>query len=322
MIIKRTILILFSFIFILLFTSCSEMQVEKSIETTQSVETIQDIEVQNDSASNEPDPKKEGDTELFAEIANAHGIVFDNQGNMFISQKGTEILKVTPDADTSLFASIESLEDKTDKTHIWSMTLGKDHNIYAAANDRIIKITMDGKMQNLVKESYTGEWGACDIKFDEFGYMYIAHGTKVEKYDLSLKKSTIIDGENDVESLSSVVGIEFSPDYKSLYIGDVFGNKVVRYSINEGVITGDPFVIPNLRAPEYIAADKSGNAFVSLPGGGGLAKINPDGTVTLIDCENKLLEPTTLAFGKKGFKEDSIYVMSKGQIFTVYVESN
>ena len=88
MILKRLILILFSFIFVLLFTSCSEMQLEKSVETTQSVENIQDIEVQNDSASNEPEPKKEGDTELFAEIANTHGIVFDNQGNMFICQKG------------------------------------------------------------------------------------------------------------------------------------------------------------------------------------------------------------------------------------------
>ena len=280
---------------------------KNGIESVQNIQTSQDALKEN--------------TELFVEIENAHGIVFDNQGNMFIGKKGMEILKVTPDAEISTFATLESLDDKTEKTHIWNMALGKDNNLYAAANDRIIRITTNGKIQNLINEDYTGEWGACDVKFDAYGNMYVAHGVKVEKYDISLKKTTIIDGQKDDIRLSSAVGIGFDKDYKNLYVGDVFNNKVVRYPLNDGIVAGTSLVIRGLSSPEYIAVDNNGYAYVSLPGGGGLAELSPDGTVKPLNCENKLEEPTTIAFGKKGFDEDSIYAVSKGKIFRVLVGS-
>lgn len=268
----------------------------------------------------EADPLAEPEeAEVFVDIQNIHGIMFDNQGSMFISRKGNEILKVTPDANVTVFTSLDRLRDKTEKTHIWSMTSGKDNTMYVAAYDRIIKVTPDGEMETVIAEEYTGQWGACDVKLDQEGNIYVVHGVRVEKYSGSLQKTTLIDGEIDDIKLSAAVGIDFDKDYNNLYLCDVFGKKVVKYPLDSADTTNAPLIVDLVnKNPEYIAVSENNDAFASLPGGGGVVRVSPDGEKT-ISCGNTLNEPFTLAFGKKGFDEEALYVVSQGKVYKVQV---
>lgn len=245
----------------------------------------------------DPAADTEIETEVFVEIPDIHGIMFDNQGGMFITRKGLGILKVTPDANVTVFTSLDRLKDKTERTHIYSMALGKDNTMYAAACDRIIKITPDGDMETLIEEDFSGQWGACDVKVDREGNIYVVHGVKVDRYSGSLKKMPFIDGEKDKVKLSAAVGIDFDKDYKNLYLGDVFGKKIVKYPLDSADSAREPLGIDlGNKNPEYVTVSECNEAFVSLPGGGGLAKVGADGEVTVL-CEDTLKEPFTLAFG-------------------------
>lgn len=327
-------LLLSSLMILLFLCACSNMkqadEIPKTPVTTANTVTVEggagiDASATDQAAAPvaEPDAEPladpEMETEIFIEIPDIHGIIFDNQGNMFICRKGNEILKVTPDANVNAFTSLDRLKDKTEKTNIYSMALGKDNIMYAAACDRIIKITPDGDMETLIEEDFTGQWGACDVKIDHEGNIYVVHGVKVEKYSGSLHKTLLIDGEKDKIKLSAAVGIDFDKDYKNLYLGDVFGKKIVKYPLDSGDSVREPLVLDLVyKNPEYVTVSERNEAFVSLPGGGGLAKVGTDGEVTVL-CEDILKEPFTLAFGGKGFDEKSLYVVSQGKVYRVNV---
>ncbi len=325
-------LLLLSIMALLFLCACSNMKQAGEIPNipVQTVNTVIDeegtgIDVSDADPVADPVAKPDADpvadpemeTGVFVEIPDIHAIMFDNQGGMFISRKGNEILKVTPDANVTVFTSLDRLRDKTEKTHIYSMAPGKDNTMYAAACDRIIRITPDGDMETVIEEDFSGKWGACDVKVDREGNIYVVHGVKVEKYSGSLQKTLIIDGENDKIKLSAAVGIDFDKDYKNLYLADVFGKKIVKYPLDPGDPVREPLVFDLVyKNPEYVAVSERNEAFVSLPGGGGLAIVGTDGEVTVI-CEDILKEPFTLAFGGEGFDEKSLYVVSKGKVYRV-----
>ena len=264
----------------------------------------------------EPVYKKPGTTELFVEIGDLHGIVIDNFGNMFVGKSGTEILKVTPDGKYSVFASISDLDDKTENTRIYNMAVGSDGNIYIAAKDRILKMTGDGKLENYIKDQFSGEWGACDLKFDKEGNLFVVHGKMVNRYDKNLNMNLFIDGEKYIKA---AVGIEFDCSFSHLFLSDVFGKAVLKYTLNSTDSVGKPEIYNPLRFPEHMAADDIGNVYVTLAGGNAILKIGSDGILENLLCEGKLIEPWTIAMGRKGFDQESAYVVSKGKIFKVYL---
>ena len=325
--IGRIALLLFCVV-IITFSSCSksndkDIYIDKgtvqmpdtTVQPAADTPTQSTIDAENEATADVSSDK----TELFVEIEKIHGILFDDEGNMYIGKEGMAVLLVKPDKSVSQFAGIENLADKTDKTHVWSFALGFDNNIYAAAGDRILKIDPDGNVHTHIKDDFEGEWGACDVKFDDKGNMYVVHGKKVEKYDRDKKKTTIVDGADGEVQLRAAIGIGFDQEYKNMYLSDLFGGKVLKYPMNSDGNLGEPKIFDGIMNPEYIAVDKKGCAFVTLPGRGGLAKINPDTSMEILTCQNELAEPTTLAFGKKGFDEDSLYVISKGKIYKVLV---
>lgn len=263
--------------------------------------------------SSPAEQKKSG--ELFIEFEGAHGIVFDDNDNMFIGKKTREIYKVTPDAKVSLFMSVDSLADKTDKTKIWSMIIGPGGYIYAAAGDRILRINTEGAAETFIKDDFDGEWGACDLAFDMEENLYVVHDRMVEKYciiaDTIPTRTALLDGRKDFPLLRAAVGICFDKDFKELYISDVFGNKVVKCALKEDGTIREMTEYTPLRSAEYMEADNDGNIYVSLPAENRLVRIDPSGKESPITADNLLKEPTTLAFGKGGFEAGSLYITTK-----------
>jgi|GEM_PF-3931911 len=276
-----------------------------------------------DAAVSSPaEQKKSG--ELFIEFEGAHGIVFDDNDNMFIGKKTREIYKVTPDAQASLFMSVDSLEDKTDKTKIWSMSMGPGKYIYAAAGDRILRINSEGMAETFIRDDFEGEWGACDLAFDLEENLYVVHDRMVEKYcivsDTKPTKTTLLDGRKDFPQLRAAVGICFGRDFKELYVSDVFGNKVVKCTLKEDGTIGEMTEYTPLRSAEYMETDKGGNIYISLPAENRLVQIDPSGEESTVAAGNLLKEPTTLAFGKGGFETGSLYITAKYGVFRISVE--
>jgi len=289
-------------------------QDESVAQTESAVQTVSTVQELYQSAS----------AELFLEFDGAHGIVFDDKGNMFIGKKTREIYKVTPDAQISLFLSVDSLAEKTDRTKIWNMHIGPDEHIYAAAGDRILRINEEGSAETFILDDFAGEWGACDLAFDPKGNLYVVHDKMVERYsivpDKEPEKTTLLDGRTGNPLFRAVVGICLDKELKSLYVSDVFGNKVVKCALNEDSTIGDITEYVPLRSAEYMEPDSDGNIYISLPAENRLVSIDSDGAKSFISADNLLKEPTTLAFGKDGFETGSLYVTAKGGVFRIPIE--
>lgn len=301
---------------------------EVSLETDQadSTDPAESTVIQTESTvpANSTVPELNLSAELFLEFEGAHGIVFDDKGNMFIGKKTQEIYKVTPDAQTSLFLTVDSLTEKTDKTKIWSMHMGPGGYIYAAAGDRILRINDEGSAETFILDDFAGEWGACDLAFDPEGNLYVVHDKMVEKYGIvpenKPEKTTLFDGQTGYPTFRAVVSICFDKEFKALYVSDVFGSKVAKCALNEAATIGDITEYAPLRSAEYMESDNDGNIYVSLPAKNRLVRIDSDGMQSFITADNLLNEPTTLAFGKDGFETGSLYVTAKGGVFRVAIE--
>ncbi len=260
-----------------------------------------------------------GKANVIVEMEGAlHGVAFDGNGHMFIGNKEEKsVYKVAPDGKIEKFVA---LDDTFTNTEVWNMVAGPDGNLYAAASGRILKISPDGAVQTLLEENFGGNWGACDLKFDGQGNLYVAHDDRVSKYAPNLEKTVFIDGAAEATKIQTAVGLAFDKKYENLYVVDCLGMKVLRCPMNGDGTHGAPQIFDLApHVPEYVALDENGAAFISAPESNALIKLFPDGRTELLPCENKLAFPQTLSFGKKGFDENSVYVGNKGKTVQVAV---
>ncbi len=241
------------------------------------------------------------------------GIICDNSGNMFVSREGGLDI-ITPDGKTFTFCSFSGSPRGNDynfrSPFIWGMVFDKEGNILAASQDRIIKISMDGKASTLVWDNYDGFAGASGIECDKEGNIYVTSGNKILKYDSRLKKSTFIDERK--EDSVSFFSIKFDSDYKNLYAVDINSYKVFKYPVDANMIPGDPVVVldadrDNIQLrPVNLLLGEKGNIYVCNESASKLTKIDSTGRIESIDLGGEL-STQYIAFGKKGFDEESIY---------------
>ena len=103
-------------------------------------------------------------TRLSGKMTSA-GILFDDDQTMYVAvDKG--LFKVTPDGNVSPFCLFEDMPAIMNYCYpsptIWDMTFDKEHNILAAAQDRILKISLAGEVTELAKEGFSGFLGTSD----------------------------------------------------------------------------------------------------------------------------------------------------------------
>ena len=114
-----------------------------------------------------------------------HGIAFDGKGHMFVGRNGKEILKISPDGSISLFTVIREAEghfiEGSGHTFLYDMEFDAQGILYAAAEDRILKITENGEITPVVEKKFTGNWGACGIALDKEGTVFYTFDNKIMK---------------------------------------------------------------------------------------------------------------------------------------------
>lgn len=255
------------------------------------------------------------------------GLIFDKKGNMLVArQKGLEI--VTSDGKAApLYDFSEIVKDDTHNIRdtikdyyfkspfIWDMKYDKDNNILAAAQDRILKISEDGRVSTLIREDFDGFLGASGIELDREGNLYVVSGAKVYKYSGNLNKTEFISSD-DYQSFFSIA---FSPDYKYLYLTDFFTKALIKYEINsdgsigncheiirEAVVNSEAF-----GAPLNMIFDKEGSMYVSIDGMAHILRIDKEGYLCLFD----MLKPVRnhiIMFGNELFGEEYIYFTTYG----------
>lgn len=258
---------------------------------------------------------------LFTKIngeSTSAGILFDDDNTMYVAID-KELVKITPDGQVKPFCSLKDCRVVKhyiyDSPVIWDMTFDKEHNILAAAQDRIVKITPEGEVTTLLEEAFGGFLGTTGITCDDEGNFYITNGSKIEKFTPQLERSVYVDGSP--QGYKGFFSLAFDPKRETLYVSDWYTKTLLAYEIDQdGTISKAPTIIThnplnshewNFGSPLNIVFSESETMYVSMDGFGKVMRREPDGKVTFLQLGDQT-ENHIIAFGGKGFKEESLYM--------------
>lgn len=246
------------------------------------------------------------------------GILFDQGGNMLVARPyGLE--KVTPEGEVTTVCDLSELEKGKNyyfsSPFIWDMKYDKENNIIAAAQDRILKITEDGKVSTLIREDFSGFLGASGLELDQEGNIYVVSGGKIYRYAADLTKTEYF----STGEYQSFFSIAFRPDFKYLYLTDFYTKALIKYEINpDGTVgKGTELVREPVKnsgdygAPLNMIFCDNGNMYVSIDGMAHLLKIDQSDKLTLIDMQEPVRNHI-IAFGNEAFGEDLLYFTTYG----------
>jgi hypothetical protein len=245
-----------------------------------------------------------------------HGIVFDGNGHMLIGRNGKQIFKVSPDGAASLFVEIKEAEgyliEGPGDTFLYDMVFDSHGNLYAAVEDRILKIAPDGKYSTLLEQKFTGMWGVCGIALDRNGNVFYAYDNRIMKLNPSGSSELILNGEKSAPVMEAIVGIAFDADYRHLFAcdGKLGSGKLIKIPISA---KGDPngpvqviFRDKNMNTG-YITFDKNGNPIVKGPWSAPFIRVQDNGITTALKHATIGYGIQTIARGGKGFDENAIF---------------
>jgi hypothetical protein len=244
-----------------------------------------------------------------------HGIAFDGRGHMFVGKNGKEILKVLPDGTISVFTTIEDAEgyfiDGPGHTFLYDMEFDNQGMLYAAVEDRILEISKNGKMVALVKQKFPGNWGACGIALDQKNTVYYAFDNKIMKITPEGNSELFLDGGLTAPPLEAIVGIDFAPDFKSLYAcdGKLGSGKVVKIAVKADGKAGPAELLYRSQKlnMEYMAFDDNSNIIIKGPWSATFIRLQKNGTVETFKHAKAGFGIQTIARGGKGFDVDALY---------------
>lgn len=248
-----------------------------------------------------------------------HGIAFDNQGLMYVGGH-KKIYTITPDKKIRHFTT---LEDTTGNTMIWNLRFGPDKCLFAAAKDRVLRISPTGEQNTILNEQFPGPCGVSDLRFDNNGQLFVAYDNIVAKYDTDFQKQIIIDGSQFNPPLKWIVGLEFSDDFTTLYLGDCNGKQVLIVPYLSPKMIEESQAFPT-NWGQYFTQDDSGNVYLTSLGRNSewpeFVMLTSEDKRVDICCEKRVLQnrkifKKTLAWGQEGFNENAIYCIIGNSIY-------
>jgi sugar lactone lactonase YvrE len=249
-------------------------------------------------------PLATGEAETFATgFRGSDGIAFDNLGHMYVGNRGDNTITVVqPGGKSQEFARLDCKQ-------VLCMTTDKENNLLVAGKDKLFKISPKGKVQVLAD----GFTCADDLRLDQNGVIYMTDSFANRVYRITSSGAKTVVLENQLERLLPakwyLTGIEFSPDYKHLYLASMQEGRVWRYAVSQDGGLASPEIVAEVPRPDHLAVDADGNLYVSLFGDGKLIRVSKDGKPeVLADSGDGIATPTGIAFGGPGFDPKSIYI--------------
>jgi hypothetical protein len=261
------------------------------------------------------------DQELTYVDGKVYGITFDNNGNLYAAKNGNEIIKITPDGKAVTFCKLDPA-NSSEKTYIWSLQLGSDGLIYASAMDRLLKITLEGKVSTLFIDP---SQKLMSVEFDLKGNLYVTSDTKIYKFTPSLEKSLFIDC-GGTSGYLGLTDLKFDAGFKNLYVANYNDRQQYKYPLKADGTPGEKQIIFDTKwlvnkvgsahpswlniaskaHPSWFSFDNKGNLYISLEDIYSVLKIGGDNSYTIYEI-NKSFFVSTIAFGQKGFDPKAIY---------------
>lgn len=248
-----------------------------------------------------------------------HGIAINNTGFMYVGGHKT-IYTISPDKEVKHYIT---LEDSTEKTTIWSLRFGPDQALYIAAHDRIVKVSENKEQTVIIQEPFPGPCGVTDLRFDNQENLIIAYNNTIARLNSRLEKEIIIDGSKFDPEIKWIVGLEFSPDFKTLYLGDCTGGKcyIVPYLPQMDM---EKIIAYPTHWGQYFTQDNHGNIYLTSLGDQSawpefvmFTKLNERIDICSLNRvpQTRKIHKKTMAWGKPGFNEKVIYCIIGDSIY-------
>jgi len=252
-----------------------------------------------------------------AQLDGPWGAAFDASGNLYISDWNSRIRKITPDGMITTVAGTGVIGYSGDGGQATSaefnfpggLKFDAAGNLYIAdfGNDRVRKVTPSGIVTTVAGNGTNGHSGdggqatsaqlsrPAGLAFDAMGNLYIAEflNARVRKVardgTISTFAGTGTDGYSGDGGPAAQAEISGPWDIVfdgagNLYIAETYNEVIRKVAANGAVSTVGGPAAPQFMDLTGIALDTSGNLIVSSVGG--IDKVAPDGTVTLISQQS------------------------------------
>jgi len=249
-----------------------------------------------------------GDWEMVADgFRFPEGPAWDGAGSLYISNcNGGWIARIENSTVDTLVKSSEETFQKTngliylDEGYLLGCEYGE--------NGYIIKITMDGEVQKIVKE-YEGQPfnRPNDLTMDKKRNIYF---TDPKSYGIDKRDGRVFYYDMNTDQLSLVAdslafpnGLELSPLDGKLYVCESATNSIISFDVAEdgSLKNKKPFITLPGGDTDGIEFDIKGNLYVAHFGGGAIYAISPQGEI-INKIETPGKKPSNLEFGGKDYK--------------------
>jgi hypothetical protein len=251
-------------------------------------------------------------TSLFVKInpvKRPWGIIFDDNGRLYVAGNTFEIDRISAAGEVSHFSTISP--DFVGP----GMAFENSGDLWIADGKDLLKINRFG----LTKPVLSGFTRALDIHMDRFGNMLVADDIEGKVYCVTpiLEKRVLID-LHLAPMWFSLNGIALDSTRRNVYLAEAVSGRILRCSLPGNGEAGQPEVIAEgIVGLRFLAIDDEDNVYANthFPI---LIRIDKDRRQRRFFMEN-LEDPAGMAFGKRGFDPQSLYITHRYGISKVTV---
>ena len=186
----------------------------------------------------------------------------------------------------------------------------------------ILRLSKDGKLSTLTDKDYNGKRfnRPNDIAISHNGMIYftdpksydpLIHDGRLFRTDPNTGKTTWL-----IEGLQFPNGLCFSPDGKTLYIGESVNKNILQISNGVGILDTLITLPGGNQDPDGIDVDDNGNLYVAYFGGGKIFVVSPEGKL-LDSLMTPGKRPSNIEFGGDDMKTLFITECETNKIYSI-----
>ena len=200
----------------------------------------------------------------------------------------------------------------------------KQGNLYICEYGKgsILRFTRDGQLTTLADKDHRGKRfnRPNDIAISESGMIYF---TDPKSYDPKVFDGRIFRSDPNtgkttwlIEGLQFPNGLCFSPDGKTLYIGESVNKNILQITHGVGVLDTLITLPAGNQDPDGIDVDENGNLYIAYFGGGKIYVVSPEGRL-LDSLQTPGRKPSNLEFGGEDMKTLFITECETNKIYSI-----
>lgn len=210
-------------------------------------------------------------------LVNTNGTAFDKHGNLYICEYGTgAILRLSHDG------TLTTLTDRDHQGHRFNRP-----NDIALSESGMVYFT------------------------DPKSYDPLIHDGRLFRTDPHTGKTTWL-----IEGLQFPNGLCFSPDGKTLYIGESVNKNILKITHGVGVLDTLITLPGGNQDPDGMDVDEQGNLYIAYFGGGKIYVVSPDGRL-LDSLETPGRKPSNVEFGGENMSTLYITECETNKIYSI-----